>query len=84
MQLKELKEAHISGPGREPDDISNSCYQPTWIWLVPCVSGLSDMQMNIGEEEFNKGMQVEWAKAKAQMQWWNEELLLVQEEMQQA
>ena len=83
-RLKELKEADISGPGREPDDVSNSRYQPTWIWLVPRISGPSRMQTNIGEEEFNDGMRVEWAKARARMQRWNEELLLVQEEMRRA
>ena len=79
-----MKEADISGPGREPNDVSNSHYQPTWIWLVPCISGPSHMQINIGEEEFNEGMQVELAKARAQMQQWNEKLLLIQEEMCQA
>jgi hypothetical protein len=80
-RLKELKKEHVSGPGKEPDDVSNSCYEPSWIWLVPRISGPSNMQMNIGEEEFNNGMQVEWERARAWMQRWKEELLLVQEEM---
>jgi len=66
-QLKELKKEHISGPGREPNDVSNSRYQPTWIWLVPRVNGLSNSETTLGEEEFNKGMRVEWAKARARM-----------------
>ena len=80
-RLKELKKEHISGPGREPNDVSNSRYQPTWIWLVPCVNGLSNSETTLGEEEFNKGMRVEWAKARARMRRWKEELLIVQEEM---
>ena len=39
-------------------------------------------QQTIGEDEFNGTMQVEWSKARACMQRWNEELLIVQEDMQ--
>ena len=39
------------------------------------------METTIGEDEFNKSMQVEWSKARAHMQRWNEELLIIQEEM---
>jgi hypothetical protein len=80
-RLKELKREHISGPGKEPDETSNSRYQPSWIWLVPCVSGSRNVETTIGEDEFNKSMQVEWSKARARMQRWNEELLIIKEEM---
>ncbi|KIJ99026.1 hypothetical protein K443DRAFT_8698 [Laccaria amethystina LaAM-08-1] len=78
LHLKELKDADISGPGKDPDDRSttNSRYVPSWIWLVPRVADASNV-----EEEFNDSMRVEWAKAKARMIRWEEELLLVQEEM---
>ena len=77
-RLKELKDADISGPGKDADDSSttNSRYEPSWIWLVPRVADASNV-----EEEFNDSMQVEWAKARARMIRWQEELLLVQEEM---
>ena len=81
VRLKELKREHISGPGKEPDDSSNSRYQPSWIWLVPCASGLRNVETTIGEDEFNKSMQVEWSKARARMRRWNEELLIIKEEM---
>src|ERR1700678_270958 len=84
VRLKELKREHISGPGKEPDDSSNSRYQPSWIWLVPCASGLRNVETTIGEDEFNKSMQVEWSKARARMRRWNEELLIIKEEMQRA
>ena len=45
------------------------------------VSGLSNAETSIGEDEFNGTMLVEWSKARARMQRWNEELLIVQEEM---
>lgn len=65
--LKELKKEHISGPGREPDNVSNSRYQPTWIWLVPHINSSSNAETTLGEDEFNQGMCVEWAKVRAQM-----------------
>lgn len=77
-RLRELKDADISGPGKDPDDrsTSNSRYEPSWIWLVPRIADGSNV-----EEEFNDSMRVEWAKARARMIRWREELLLVQEEM---
>jgi hypothetical protein len=81
-RLKELKSKDVSGPGRDPDDstASNSRYEPSWIWLVQHSSG-SGSEMHIGEDEFNESMRVEWAKARARMMRWKEELMLVQEEM---
>ena len=81
MRFKELKKEDISGPGKEPCNTSttNSHFQLLWIWLVPHVSGLSNAKTTIGEDEFNGTMQVEWSKARAHMQRWNEELLIVKE-----
>jgi hypothetical protein len=79
IQLKELKNQDIRGPGRDTDDetMSNSRYEPSWIWLVPRHS-----QTNYpNDEEFSDSMRVEWAKSRARMMRWKEELLLVQEEM---
>ena len=79
-RLKELKDKDISGPGKEPEDVSttNSRYEPSWIWLV-AKSGSSDLDLD--EEEFNDCMRIEWAKARARMMRWKEELLIIQEEM---
>jgi hypothetical protein len=84
MCLKELKDVDICGPGK---DLNNTCsssshYEPSWIWLVPRVTTEpSDRDAGMREEEFNDYMRVEWAKARARMKRWDEELLLVQEEM---
>ena len=84
--LKELKKEDISGPEKEPDDTSttNSHYQLSWMWLVPHVSVPSNVETTIGEEEFNGTIRAEWSKARAHMLRWNEELLIVQEEMRRA
>jgi hypothetical protein len=82
-RFRELKKEHISGPGRDPEDASttNSRYEPSWIWLVPRVSGPTVAETIIGEDEFNETMRVEWSKVRARMRRWNEELLIIQEEM---
>ena len=80
-RLKELKEEDICGPGKDSNDPSTSRYVPSWIWLVPCVSESSNAETSLGEEEFNDSMHVEWAKARVHMKRWDEELLIVQEEM---
>lgn len=81
-RLKTLNDKDISGPGKDPDNGStNSRYQPSWIWLMPRVTESSNVDTGMGEEEFNESMRVEWAKTRARMTRWTEELLIVQEEM---
>ena len=82
-RLKELKDVDISGPGKDPNDTStsNSRYEPSWIWLVPRATEPGSTEAGMGEEEFNDSMRVEWANARARMSRWQEELLIVQEEM---
>jgi hypothetical protein len=82
-RLKELKDKDISGPGKEIEDTSttNGRYEPSWIWLMPRVGEMRNGELGMSEEEFNDSMRVEWAKARARMTRWEEELLIVQEEM---
>ena len=58
MQLHELKPKDISGPGRDPDEpkITNSHYQPSWIWLAQHVNPLKCSELEISEDEFNNSM----------------------------
>jgi hypothetical protein len=83
IRLKELKDSDISGPGKDPEDktTTNSRYNPSWIWLVPGATGTSLSAAQITNDEFHDSMRVEWAKARARMMRWDEELLIVQEEM---
>ena len=76
-RFKELKKEHISGPGKDPEDASNSHYEPSWIWLVPRVVDPSNAETTIGENEFKETMRVEWSKAWAHMQQQSEELLIL-------
>ena len=51
---------------------------------MPRVSELAGDETTIAEAEFNDTMRVEWSKARARMRRWNEELLIIQEEMRRA
>ena len=84
--LKELKDIDICGPGKDLNNTcsSNSRYELSWIWLVPhFTSESNNPKGGMHEEEFNDHMHVEWAKVRAHMMQWKEELLLVKEEMWQ-
>lgn len=75
-ELKELQQEDIRGPGKEADE-SNSRYVMSWIWMTA-----KPDQSGVGPElEFNECMRVEWMKARARMTRWQEEFLILQEEM---
>lgn len=78
-RLQVLENAHIKGPGRG-DGESNSSYEISWIWLVPCPKGESKTDQ-MGAKDVAESMRVEWAKARARKLRWDEEYQLVQEEM---
>lgn len=81
-QLKELRAADISGPGRDPDDTSsNSRYEPSWIWLVSGPAGSTPVTTQANQVEFHESMRVEWVKTRARVRRWTEERQLVLEEM---
>ena len=82
-RLKELKHSDLRGPGRDPDNPedakTNGRFEPSWIWLVARLP--KERGDNQTEDEFNHSMRSEWAQTRARMCRWNEERLIVQEEM---
>lgn len=78
-RLKELKNGDIRGPGKEDNEPGNGRFEPSWIWLVPRV--LSVLENGDSERVLDDSLQVEWAKVQARKQRWEEEVLLIQEEM---
>ena len=83
-RLKELKPTDIRGPGRDPNHpedakSSNGRFVTSWIWLVP--RSPRECGDDQSEAEFNESMLAEWAQTHARMCWWEEELLIIQEEM---
>ncbi|TEB22263.1 hypothetical protein FA13DRAFT_1641660 [Coprinellus micaceus] len=66
----------VKGPGKE-DWESDGTYIASWIWGVPHMFGGSvDSQAEVSECH-----RIEWSKARARTQRWEEEYLLVKEEM---
>ena len=63
------------GPGKEPDEISNSDgqYSPSWIWRSSTTA--------VSPDEVNDDMRVEWAQCMARADRWEEEVILLREEM---
>jgi hypothetical protein len=75
-RLRFLAAKDVSGPGKESGE-SSGRYQASWIWLVTPGTPSED----IGQQEFNSSMRVEWARSRARKDRWCEEYLLLQEEM---
>ena len=63
------------GPGKEPEEQSGSDGQwaPSWIWRSSTTA--------ISTDEVNEDMHVEWAQCMAHADRWEEEVILLQEEM---
>ena len=63
------------GPGKEPEETlgSDGQYAPSWIWRSATTA--------ISPDEVNEDMRVEWAQCTARADRWEEEVILLQEEM---
>ncbi|RXW12428.1 hypothetical protein EST38_g13424 [Candolleomyces aberdarensis] len=81
-RLHILKPDDIRGPGKDPEDISNGRYIMSWIWLVP--RARSEGPDELKGEDLDESLRVEWVKSRARVQRWEEEFLLVQEEMRRS
>ena len=72
------------GPGKEPEEAvtSDGRYVPSWIWLSnPNAAAGEPAQSAISPDEVNEDMRVEWAQCVARADRWEEEVILLQEEM---
>lgn len=78
-RLRELSNNDIRGPGKDDAGPGNGRYETSWIWLVPRIPTAPDM--GDSEQVLNDSLRVEWAKVQARKQRWEEEVLLVHEEM---
>ncbi|KAF9544440.1 hypothetical protein CPC08DRAFT_730279 [Agrocybe pediades] len=74
-RLRELRDQDIRGPAKDPED-SISRYEPSWIWLTSDVS-----EDEAGSGVYSESMRVEWVKSRARTKRWQEEVLLIEEEM---
>jgi len=70
-----LTEADNQGPGKEPEEVgaSDGQYTPSWIWC--------SITTAVSPDEVDEDMRVEWAQCMARADHWEEEVILLQEEM---
>ena len=79
-----LNDCDNRGPGKEPEEVATSDgrYIPSWIWLSnPNATAGDPTQSTISPDEVNEDMRVEWAQCIARASRWEEEVVLLQEEM---
>ncbi|EIN08641.1 hypothetical protein PUNSTDRAFT_68926, partial [Punctularia strigosozonata HHB-11173 SS5] len=85
--LKELKDADVSGPGKdEEDEIEERVrgqqqYMKSWIWTTPVPNTRPVSAESMSETELNEQIRAEWAKTDARAARWSEEVELLVEEM---
>lgn len=82
--FRALNDCDNRGPGKEPEEVSASDgrYVPSWIWLSNSNATAGDpTQSTISPDEVNEDMRVEWAQCVARADRWEEEVVLLQEEM---
>jgi hypothetical protein len=79
LRLQVLKPGDIRGPGKDPEEVSNGRFIMSWIWLVP--RARSEGPDELRGDNLDESLRTEWVKAHARVQRWEEEYLLVQEEM---
>ena len=79
---RSLEDKDNRGPGKEPDEAiaSDGRYVPSWIWLSG-TNATDPTESAVTPEEVNEDMRVEWAQCVACADRWEEEVLLLQEEM---
>lgn len=88
IRLRDLRDEDIRGPNREDDEedekkrkkrnqTGEGRYEPSWIWFAPGAITPSDGS----GLEYGDSVRVEWTKAKARVERWEEEILLLSEEM---
>ena len=72
------------GPGKEPEEVpgSDGQFVPSWIWLSNSNAPTGDpAQSTISPDEVNEDMRVEWAQCVARADCWEEEVVLLREEI---
>lgn len=86
-RFRELADTDVQGPGREFEDKSEGTYQPSWIWLVPRMTGntptepAASTSTTAEDLEVIDSMRVHWAKCQARADRYEEEVALTVEEM---
>ena len=78
-----LDDCDNRGPGKEPEEMrtSDGQYFLSWIWRSNSNTTTGDPTLIISPDEVNEDMRAEWAQCAARVDRWEEEVILLQEEM---
>lgn len=90
-EVRELKDGDLWGPGVEDEEdvlerkttvkktkgTGNGYHEPSWIWLAPGANATA----TDADSPFRDSVRVQWARAYARVERWDEEFELVCEEM---
>jgi hypothetical protein len=68
---------------RREDQLGEGHRTPGWIWKMPSWNS-NQATNNPHDDPFNSTVQIEWAKTKARVERWQEEVHLIKEEMRRA
>ncbi|KAI9064965.1 hypothetical protein FKP32DRAFT_1568832 [Trametes sanguinea] len=74
--FRELHDKDLTRPGRDDDSRGEGYREVSWIWRVVTDVGDSDEAA-----DYNDSMRAEWARTKARAERWEEEVVLLVEEM---
>lgn len=78
--LRPLAREDIRGPGKDDDALGEGRFEMSWIWLVPGVQ-TGETTCDTQSEEFVSSMRVQWFRSRARAERWEEEKIILQEEM---
>ncbi|KAI0074003.1 hypothetical protein K474DRAFT_1677445 [Panus rudis PR-1116 ss-1] len=79
-RLRILNDSDICGP-RDTEELGQGAMEPSWIWLTTNIHGGQVDSTQSDMETYDEDTRVQWVKAKARVERWEEEVKLLQEEM---
>ncbi|KAI0069871.1 hypothetical protein K474DRAFT_1568226, partial [Panus rudis PR-1116 ss-1] len=79
-RLHILNDKDIRGP-RDTEQLGQGAMEPSWIWLTTNIHGSQVDSTSANTETYDEDTRVQWVKAKARVERWEEEVKLIQEEM---
>ncbi|KAI0045474.1 hypothetical protein FA95DRAFT_1473414, partial [Auriscalpium vulgare] len=85
-KLRELRDSDLRGPRQEPNQLGKGHFEATWIWrnLRPDIRDAPGADEDATEAEITDSVRVDWVNAKARVDRWEEEIVLLQVEMERA
>ncbi|KAI0067061.1 hypothetical protein BV25DRAFT_1912397 [Artomyces pyxidatus] len=82
-QLRVLRQEDIRAPREDDEGLGKGHREMSWIWRTLRHESRDAPRLddNVSEEEVHEGLRVDWVKSRARARRWNEEIILLKEEM---